>query len=155
MNHPTFLYRLYDDSGQLLYIGISNSPIRRGSQHIDRQPWAHQVRRQEWSNPYPTREAALEAERQAIIAEQPRYNIVHGKAHPVVIEHHAGLLSLDVDGALHCPICGFTYTHISLGSSQDDNVIIFGTCEDGCEFTLQLVQRKGKTIVTCVQGSAQ
>ena len=147
----TYLYRLYDDAGQLLYVGISNNPVRRGHQHIDRQPWAHQVRRQEWSSPYPTRRAALDAERLAIIAEKPRYNVVHGEAHPVVVEEHKGIIAMDDMFAMLCPVCGFEYVDIAPLITFSGDFLLYGTCEQGCRFQINFSRHKGQTFLGGVE----
>lgn len=72
----TWLYRMYDNSGALLYIGISKSAFSRFERHSAEKPWINNVT--SWNRePYPTREAALEAERAAIKTEHPLHNIIH------------------------------------------------------------------------------
>lgn len=70
------VYRLYSKSGELLYVGISDKPTRRWTQHEARKPWYPEVHAStvEW---HPTREAALSYERRAIRIERPRYNVEH------------------------------------------------------------------------------
>lgn len=72
----TALYRWYDVEARLLYVGISNQPVRRTGQHDDHQPWWREVRSAtvEW---LPTRAEALEAEERAIKREHPEHNVVH------------------------------------------------------------------------------
>ena len=74
----TWLYRMYGNNDELLYIGISKSAFARFEQHSHTQPWINQVTRWE-REPHPTREAALAAERAAIIREHPKHNIVHNR----------------------------------------------------------------------------
>lgn len=79
MNAPperTALYRLYDTSGTLLYVGVTNDLRRRGEIHSNNQPWWHLVagQRVEW---FPDRLAAEAAEVTAIKDESPRFNIDH------------------------------------------------------------------------------
>jgi len=72
----TSLYRFYDATGALLYIGITNSIPRRLGEHDERKPWfAHSVRAT--FEHHPSRAAALTAEKKAIKKERPKYNIVH------------------------------------------------------------------------------
>ncbi|MGW4825473.1 hypothetical protein ACWEP4_43020 [Streptomyces sp. NPDC004227] len=75
--HPgrTALYRLFDGSGQLLYIGISHKPDVRWGQHSEEKEWWPQVSRRdvEW---HPTRAGAERAELAAIAAEKPLHNKV-------------------------------------------------------------------------------
>jgi len=75
---PHDLYRLYDSSGTLLYIGISYSAISRLSQHRATQPWAAEIARLDRQHLGPmTRREAEDIERQAIIAEKPLHNKTH------------------------------------------------------------------------------
>lgn len=73
---PTALYRHYDANGTLLYVGISTSVMMRLAQHRWGSHWFTRVVRVtiEW---LPTREAALNAEREAIRKECPECNTVH------------------------------------------------------------------------------
>lgn len=72
----TVLYKLYDTSDTLLYVGVSEDPIRRWSQHATSKPWWQQVTRCElvWHH---TRHAALLAEKLAIREEMPKHNGTH------------------------------------------------------------------------------
>lgn len=74
----TALYRWYDHEARLLYVGISNQPVRRAREHHGHQPWWTEVRSAtvEW---FDTRGQALEAEERAIKRELPEWNIVHGR----------------------------------------------------------------------------
>jgi predicted GIY-YIG superfamily endonuclease len=74
--HPHALYRFFDHTGTLLYIGITWDIAVRFPQHTTRKPW--------WSTvanitieTHPNRPAVLEAERHAIQAEKPLYNVTH------------------------------------------------------------------------------
>lgn len=71
---PHALYRFFGDSGQLLYVGITNDMSRRMDQHADRKSWWTEVRgvAVEW---YPDRASVLAAEQRAVIVERPLYNI--------------------------------------------------------------------------------
>lgn len=79
----TALYRHFDKDGALLYVGISLSPTYRLSQHRDASRWFSRIAdiKIEWHD---SREAALEAERAAIKAETPEFNIVHNRNIPEV-----------------------------------------------------------------------
>lgn len=72
---PTTLYRLYDEGGDLLYVGISTRPLQRVREHSKGQTWWTEVASQTFEH-YPTRQAAADAELDAIRTEHPRYNIV-------------------------------------------------------------------------------
>lgn len=71
----TFLYRHFDKANQLLYIGISLSAVQRLSQHRDASHWFKQIRSVTIES-FPSREAALEAERECIFREKPIHNVV-------------------------------------------------------------------------------
>jgi hypothetical protein len=67
------LYRSYDKEGVLLYVGVTNAYWRRRGQHSASSPWRDLATK--WTREeYPTRAAALEAERHAIQNENPIYN---------------------------------------------------------------------------------
>lgn len=70
----TALYRLYDATGQLLYIGISRSPLNRWGVHAENHAWWSAVAtyRLEW---HVDRETAIEAERRTVAAEEPLHNV--------------------------------------------------------------------------------
>lgn len=72
-SQPTALYRLFDQYGALLYVGISTQPETRWSQHASDKPWWSLVqhRKVEW---HPDRATAETAEREAVRAEMPLYN---------------------------------------------------------------------------------
>lgn len=77
---PTALYRFYDRSGTLLYVGITNSPRHRFTQHAnnpENEWWRHHsYHRLHW---YDTRKQALRAEYVAIRTERPTHNLQHNR----------------------------------------------------------------------------
>ena len=75
----TQLYRHFDKSGALLYVGVSLSSVARLSQHRDGSAWFSEIARVEVSS-FQSREAALIAERKAIEDERPKHNIAHNRA---------------------------------------------------------------------------
>lgn len=72
----TELYRHFDGSGQLLYVGISLSTIGRLAQHNRLSHWARDIATITIER-YPTRAEAVQAERAAIAAERPKFNVQH------------------------------------------------------------------------------
>jgi predicted GIY-YIG superfamily endonuclease len=72
----TALYRVFDVSGKLLYVGISQNPDVRLGQHSQTKPWwvAVAERKIEW---HETRAEAAAAEKVAIKSEMPHWNINH------------------------------------------------------------------------------
>lgn len=73
---PHALYRFFDATGRLLYIGITMNPANRWDRHSDDKPWWSQVARIAIET-LPSRADALDAERRAIQAEQPLHNVIH------------------------------------------------------------------------------
>lgn len=72
----TTLYRFFDAEDRLLYIGIAGNPGRRFHEHGKDKDWWPTVVRSTMEH-HKTREAALIAERKAILTEHPIYNVVH------------------------------------------------------------------------------
>ena len=70
---PTALYRLFNEAGELLYIGITVNPEVRWASHRCAQSWWNEVARKDlqWLT---NRAEALAAEAAAIPVERPRYN---------------------------------------------------------------------------------
>lgn len=70
------LYRHFDASGILLYVGISEEPLKRGKRHAEESIWVQFAVRMEaeWLDDRATAEVA---EREAIRSEQPIFNKVH------------------------------------------------------------------------------
>lgn len=72
------LYRFYDADGVLLYIGITASVPTRLTRHRDNKPWWTHVTRIDIEH-HPDRDTVLAAEKAAIKAERPRWNVVHNR----------------------------------------------------------------------------
>jgi hypothetical protein len=68
------VYRLFNQPGALLYVGISSRPKHRFAQHAASQPWWYRVSSWtvEW---FPDRAAAEAEESRAIVDEVPAYNL--------------------------------------------------------------------------------
>lgn len=67
------LYRYYNSSGDLLYVGISLDAVTRLAQHKEKAPWFTQIARIEIEH-YESRKECAKAERLAIRREQPLHN---------------------------------------------------------------------------------
>ena len=71
---PPAMYRFFDADGRLLYVGATyDLPTRIGAHRVNAFWWPL-VARTRWQL-FPTVEAALEAEREAIATEHPRFNV--------------------------------------------------------------------------------
>lgn len=73
----TAIYRFFDGSDRIIYVGISNNPRARWEGHAADKPWWTDVatREIEW---FDTRKDAERAERQEISAHSPRWNVAPG-----------------------------------------------------------------------------
>lgn len=77
-NEETELYRHFDSSGRLLYVGISLSTPQRLQQHMRGSKWAAEIERVEIER-FPSRRDAIGAEIKAIISEKPLWNVAHNQ----------------------------------------------------------------------------
>lgn len=69
------LYRHFDSSGVLLYVGQSISATKRFKSHKKTASWFLDIARVEIEN-FEDRQAALDAEREAIKSERPLFNVL-------------------------------------------------------------------------------
>ena len=72
----TKLYRHFARDGTLLYVGVAAVGYSRQAVHLGNAKWADLIARIDLED-YPTRAAALAAERDAIAKERPIYNVNH------------------------------------------------------------------------------
>ena len=70
------LYRHFDANNNLLYIGVSSRISQRIKEHSIHSSWWQNVSKITLEH-FEIRKEVLEAERNAIIAEQPKHNIIH------------------------------------------------------------------------------
>jgi hypothetical protein len=70
------LYRFYDASGALLYVGITAKPIRRFRDHQKTKDWWIEVSNIRVEN-FSSRIELIYGERRAIVHEKPLYNITY------------------------------------------------------------------------------
>lgn len=70
------LYRQFDKTGQLLYVGVSNDPQHRTNSHANTAIWFREIHIISLEH-FGDRMSALEAECKAIETEFPKYNKRH------------------------------------------------------------------------------
>lgn len=68
------VYFMWSRDWRLLYVGVTDSPVRRFAEHRRRKPWWHQVHHVEVEQ-YPSRRRALRRETEAIAGWRPLHNI--------------------------------------------------------------------------------
>jgi hypothetical protein len=79
-----YLYRHYDAGGDLLYVGITLSPLQRHAKHFAVSPHRYQIFKV-LIEPFASRADALQAEELAIREEFPKFNARHnGRRHPLL-----------------------------------------------------------------------
>lgn len=115
MTEPTTLYRLYDATNCLLYVGVAGNPGRRFEQHRADKPWWGDVAHATLEH-HPSRDDALAAETAAIRTENPRHNVA-GRTEP----------STHIPGWEHRPLANGAYLdtenrgdHIRVYINRDD-----------------------------------
>lgn len=79
------VYRIYDDTDRLIYIGASRALPGRLNVHRQLSWWFGLIARIE-TDEHPTIEAAYAAEMVAIQEEQPAFNVRHTTSGPVLTE---------------------------------------------------------------------
>ena len=83
IDDATAVYTHKSGDGEILYIGISNNPAFRTTQHSIDKHWFKKVKKIEidW---FDTRVEALEIEKSFIKSKRPKYNVIHNR--PVVYD---------------------------------------------------------------------
>lgn len=87
-DRPHALYRFFGADGALLYIGITWNIATRFPRHQGGKPWWCEVNSIKVEQ-HPDRASVLRAERAAIEAERPRYNINHNSGRPQGVSSEA------------------------------------------------------------------
>jgi hypothetical protein len=72
---PSSVYRLYNEAGELLYVGLTDRGHLRVADHLASKPWAWEIAETRWEH-FATRDEAAARERTVIEGEYPLYNIV-------------------------------------------------------------------------------
>lgn len=73
-DRPHWVYRCFDSSARLVYVGCTADIDKRLQEHADKAWWAPQVKWVEIER-HIDRAAGREAERLAVVQEHPRWNI--------------------------------------------------------------------------------
>lgn len=81
-----YVYRCFNDAGDLLYVGFTINPARRMKQHKTGSVWFPIVAKTTIAE-FPTRELALAEERRAIYSERPRCNLRSNEASDADLLH--------------------------------------------------------------------
>lgn len=81
------VYRYYDQSGVLIYVGITSRGIARNREHNRSRPWWPYVVRQEVEH-LPNRSAALTRERELIERYWPPFNTQHNPSAAAVLDDY-------------------------------------------------------------------
>lgn len=89
---PHLVYRLYDLTGVLLYVGVTDNWARRREQHLVERPWFPEVARMETES-FGDRGAALARESVLIRSSAPRHNSLH--LPPIATVREPGLVTGD------------------------------------------------------------
>lgn len=85
-HHRHILYRMFNKSDELLYVGLTNDPKGRTKSHGKQRPWFDEVDHITVTT-YPSREELAYAEQVAIRTEHPRYNVaLRSIPRPVAVE---------------------------------------------------------------------
>jgi predicted GIY-YIG superfamily endonuclease len=100
---PTALYRLFDASGVLLYVGITRNIPVRFARHEAEKDWWPQVARK-MATLYGSREDAEKAESAAIDTEAPVCNMRRGRQ-PVVPKRPPGRPKVGTQTCFTIPDC--------------------------------------------------
>jgi len=126
------LYRFFDAGGRLLYIGISLNPGVRWKQHRADKPWWTEVATVT-VEAHPDRTAVQAAEREAIRAERPRYNVAHNQT-PEGGARLASMLTGMAEPPARfrdaCPGCGDARLPDELYADEAGWVAVYDCCEN-------------------------
>lgn len=71
---PTWLYKAYNQSGNLLYVGITSQPTRRMTIHKCKSIWWEDKEKVTWQI-FSSRKSAMQAETFIISSECPVFNV--------------------------------------------------------------------------------
>lgn len=109
-NTPHAVYRFVRDDETLLYVGCSETPLARFEQHRSIRPWYREIARVElkWYSDYLS---AARAEKQAILDEEPMYNIARWPVDSTGKEMLRAAGAVKKGDGTVCPRCGGPKEH--------------------------------------------
>lgn len=117
----TQLYRHFNAHGDLLYVGISKSAFDRYMQHKYGSKWYEEIRSMTIEY-FPSRAEAEAAERRAIIAEKPLWNVTYNQPEkpqktkrPATSKNLKAKLTFDIDEV----VAGINFTAQSMGKIHE------------------------------------
>ena len=99
------LYRFYNSSGVLLYVGVTNDPPRRFGDHRKAKEWWSEVARINLEM-FAGRDELLRAEIEAIKIEHPLYNLTYNTENAQRVR---------------CPNCGCSLTVMMTGAAEPES----------------------------------
>ncbi|MFZ6049935.1 hypothetical protein ACFW0H_27890 [Pseudomonas sp. CR3202] len=127
------LYRHFNAHGELLYVGISKSAFDRYMQHKYGSKWSDEIRSMTIEY-FPSRAEAEKAERSAIIAENPLWNVTHNQSgkpqktlKPVTLRKVKTKWTFDIDEA----VARINFTAKSMEKIRQAATSAFQTMPDG------------------------
>ena len=87
MTAEAVVYRVYDATDRLIYIGATSNLEQRLTYHRS-QAWWWALATRVTSEPHPDMESAFDAEWAAIATEQPAFNVARNRGRPTSKPHH-------------------------------------------------------------------
>ena len=139
VNQETHLYRHFDKAGDLLYVGISINALARLKQHNEVSSWISSIARVDIER-FSTRQAAIVAEREAILSEKPKFNVHHngkkagiisGKMLPAEVARIQSSRT-EFFVRVYDPVYTIEGAARTLGLSKPEVIRLITACELGC-----------------------
>jgi hypothetical protein len=104
---PHTLYRMFDKSERLLYLGITKAFDARMYEHRRYQPWFELVDRIEREE-FPDFKSARQAELVALLAESPIFNVMHASR---IVRRNTGLRAVAIPDGPWCSALIVAHDH--------------------------------------------
>jgi predicted GIY-YIG superfamily endonuclease len=104
------VYRMFDHSAQLLYVGVTCDIDKRFMAHARQKPWYDEVATVDITERMP-RSEALQMEADAIRSEAPRYNVRGTGVVPAPREIPTGDVCVRMDVDLHAQVKAYAHAN--------------------------------------------